>query len=122
MTDASNSATKPQKSTTTLTLNKNKGKGIKSEDSALTVAQTTKTPAKPRGRKKAEVVTTPKMLELTAKTKKMIADGSSKADAARYAYEELSDHSRQQMLIVFQEGCALTKAGSSTYYGLCKNM
>ena len=122
MTDASNSAVKPQKSTTTLTLNKNKNKGIKSEDSVTTVAQSAKPPAKPRGRKKSEVVTTPRMVEMIAKTKKMVAGGSSKADAARYAYEELSDHSRQQILIVFQEGCSLTKAGSSTYYGLCQKM
>jgi hypothetical protein len=52
--------------------------------------------------------------------KALIADGKSKADAARTMYVIIKDEAKEVIVAAFVEGAALTEKGALTYWYNCK--
>lgn len=50
------------------------------------------------------------------KGKEILADGGSKADAARAIFEMIQDEEREIVIRAFMEGATVTEKGSPTYF------
>jgi len=72
-------------------------------------------------KKATKMEVTALMKSTIVESKKLLKDGCSKAEAAREAFDKLSKHERRQVIHVFMQGCALSKAGAGTYYQNCKS-
>jgi len=55
-----------------------------------------------------------------AKGQALIAEGKTKADAARAIYEEIPDEPKELIVAAFVQGAALTEKGALTYWYNCR--
>ncbi len=65
-------------------------------------------------------LTTPKRKAAVDAGAKVIAEGGSKADAARAMYEQLADEEKDVIVAAFVAGATLTPKGALTYWYNCK--
>ncbi|WP_197685171.1 hypothetical protein [Herminiimonas arsenitoxidans] len=81
--------------------------------------------SKPEISKEAEIavvidLTKPTIQKAIAEGKALIAEGKTKADAARVMYPQISNESKEMIIAAFVEGATLTPKGAQTYWYNCR--
>jgi hypothetical protein len=69
---------------------------------------------------KAVDLTSPVIAAAIARGKALIADGKSKADAAREIFTSIKDETKETIVAAFVEGATLTPKGALTYWYNCR--
>jgi hypothetical protein len=62
----------------------------------------------------------PTIKKAIADGKALIAEGKTKADAARAMYPQISTESKETIIAAFVEGATLTPKGAQTYWYNCR--
>lgn len=65
-------------------------------------------------------ISKPAIKKAIADGKALIAEGKTKADAARAMYPQISTESKEIIIAAFVEGATLTPKGAQTYWYNCK--
>ena len=65
-------------------------------------------------------ISKPAIKKAIADGKALIAEGKTKADAARAMYPQISTESKEAIIAAFVEGATLTPKGAQTYWYNCK--
>lgn len=65
-------------------------------------------------------ISRPALKKAIADGKALIAEGKTKADAARAMYPQISSESKEVIIAAFVEGATLTPKGALTYWYNCK--
>lgn len=65
-------------------------------------------------------ISKPAIKKAIADGKALIAEGRTKADAARAMYPHISTESKETIIAAFVEGATLTPKGAQTYWYNCK--
>ena len=65
-------------------------------------------------------LSTPAIQKAISSGKALIAEGKSKADAAREIFQAISGESKEVIVAAFVEGATLTPKGALTYWYNCK--
>ncbi len=65
-------------------------------------------------------ISKPAIKKAIADGKALIAEGKTKADAARAMYPQISSETKETIIAAFVEGATLTPKGAQTYWYNCK--
>lgn len=92
----------------------------------MSINQSTKTPDASSAKTASALPSTPvdmskpAIKKAIADGKALIAEGKTKADAARAMYPQISAESKETIIAAFVEGATLTPKGAQTYWYNCR--